>query len=140
MLILCRSAGPIIDGIAVTETGPGGPDEATEETAPVESGPVQEESGPGEPGDSPTAESAEPTAGSDVPPAAGSDVPPAAEPDYEGPRRRARREREERRAARDRAVAIEHARREAKRKVNGQPSDSPNTVARSTSVRLSDTP
>lgn len=123
----------------MTETGPGGPDEATEETAAVESGPVQEESGPGEPGDSPTgesadpaAESAEPSAGSDVPPAAGPDVPPAAEPDYEGPRRRARREREERRAARDRAVAIEHARREAKRKVNGQPSDSPNTVARST--------
>ena len=123
----------------MTETGPGGPDEATEETAAVEPGPVQEESGPGEPGDSPAgesadpaAESAEPSAGSDVPPAAGPDVPPAAEPDYEGPRRRARREREERRAARDRAVAIEHARREAKRKVNGQPSDSPNTVARST--------
>ncbi|WP_235683032.1 cell division protein FtsQ/DivIB [Mycolicibacterium alvei] len=65
-------------------------------------------------------------------PAAGSDVPPAGESDFEGPRRRARREREERRAARDRAVAIEHARREAKRRVDGQPSDTPNTVARST--------
>lgn len=38
-------------------------------------------------------------------------------PDYEGPRRRARREREERRAAQDRAIAIEQARREAKRRV-----------------------
>ncbi|OCB14790.1 cell division protein FtsQ [Mycobacterium vulneris] len=73
-----------------------------------------------------------PAAGSDVPPAAASDVPPAAEADYEGPRRRARRERAERRAARDRAVAIENARREAKRRVVGQSADAPNTVARST--------
>jgi len=41
------------------------------------------------------------------------------EPDFEGPRRRARREREERRAAQDRARAIEDARREAKRRVVG---------------------
>ncbi|ODR19779.1 cell division protein FtsQ [Mycolicibacterium porcinum] len=73
-----------------------------------------------------------PAAASDVPPAAASDVPPAAEADYEGPRRRARRERAERRAARDRAVAIENARREAKRRVVGQSADAPNTVARST--------
>jgi len=46
-------------------------------------------------------------------------LPPAAAADYEGPRRRARREREERRAAQDRATAIEHARREAKRRVMG---------------------
>nr|WP_234791350.1 cell division protein FtsQ/DivIB [Mycolicibacterium fortuitum] len=59
-------------------------------------------------------------------------MPPAAEPDYEGPRRRARREREERRAARDRALAIEHARREAKRRVDWQSSEAPKTVARST--------
>lgn len=37
--------------------------------------------------------------------------------DVEGPRRRARREREERRAAQQRATAIENARREAKRRV-----------------------
>jgi len=37
----------------------------------------------------------------------------------EGPRRRARRDREERRAAQQRAVAIEQARREAKRRVRG---------------------
>nr|WP_217159704.1 FtsQ-type POTRA domain-containing protein [[Mycobacterium] fortunisiensis] len=59
-------------------------------------------------------------------------MPPAAAEDYEGPRRRARRERAERRAARDRAVAIEHARREAKRRAAGQPADTPNAVARST--------
>jgi cell division protein FtsQ len=46
-------------------------------------------------------------------------LPLAASEDYEGPRRRARREREERRAARDRAIAIEDARREAKRRVVG---------------------
>jgi len=46
--------------------------------------------------------------------------PAAAAIDYEGPRRRARREREERRAASARATAIEHARREAKRRaLNG---------------------
>jgi cell division protein FtsQ len=39
--------------------------------------------------------------------------------EIEGPRRRARREREERRAAQQRAVAIEQARREAKRRVRG---------------------
>jgi cell division protein FtsQ len=48
-------------------------------------------------------------------------LPPAAAADYEGPRRRARREREERRAAQARATAIENARREAKRKVMGGP-------------------
>ena len=46
----------------------------------------------------------------------------AAETDFEGPRRRARREREERRAAQARATAIEEARREAKRRVIGTPS------------------
>lgn len=40
--------------------------------------------------------------------------------DFEGPRRRARREREERRAAQERATAIELARREAKRRVTGR--------------------
>lgn len=46
-------------------------------------------------------------------------LPPAAAADYEGPRRRARKEREERRAVQARATAIEHARREAKRRVMG---------------------
>jgi cell division protein FtsQ len=48
-------------------------------------------------------------------------LPPAAAADYEGPRRRARKEREERRAVQARATAIEHARREAKRRVMGGP-------------------
>ena len=52
------------------------------------------------------------------------------EPDFEGPRRRARREREERRAAQDRATAIEHARREAKRRATGRPVDEPKPPAR----------
>jgi cell division protein FtsQ len=51
-------------------------------------------------------------------------APPAAAPDYEGPRRQARREREERRAAQARATAIETARRDAKRRATGkQPDD-----------------
>ncbi|QZH68576.1 FtsQ-type POTRA domain-containing protein [Mycolicibacterium farcinogenes] len=95
----------------MTETGSDGPEDVAEV-----------------PGEASTSGSA----GSDAPSAAGSDVPPAAEPDYEGPRRRARRERAERRAARDRAVAIENARREAKRKVVGQSADAPKAVPRST--------
>ncbi|MCW2520320.1 MAG: cell division septal protein [Mycobacterium sp.] len=54
----------------------------------------------------------------------------AADADFEGPRRRARREREERRAAQERATAIEHARREAKRRVTGGPPDEPKPPAR----------
>ena len=45
--------------------------------------------------------------------------PPPAAADFEGPRRRARREREERRTAQARATAIENARREAKRRAMG---------------------
>lgn len=56
----------------------------------------------------------------------------AEEPDFEGPRRRARREREERRAAQARAMAIEEARREAKRKVRNQTADTPNQLGRRT--------
>jgi cell division protein FtsQ len=59
-------------------------------------------------------------------------LPPAAASDYEGPRRRARREREERRAAQDRATAIEHARREAKRRVMGAPPEETNRLGRRT--------
>jgi cell division protein FtsQ len=55
---------------------------------------------------------------------------PAAAGDYEGPRRRARREREERRAAQARATAIEHARREAKRRVMGGPTDETKKLGR----------
>jgi cell division protein FtsQ len=59
----------------------------------------------------------------------------AAEPDQaedavEGPRRRARRERAERREAQARAVAIEEARREAKRVARGRPATTSKPVAR----------
>ena len=49
--------------------------------------------------------------------------------EFEGPRRRARREREERRAAQARATAIEDARREAKRRVGGALADEPKALA-----------
>lgn len=46
-------------------------------------------------------------------------TPAADDDEFEGPRRRARRERAERRAAQQRARAIEEARREAKRRLRG---------------------
>lgn len=49
----------------------------------------------------------------------------APEADFEGPRRRARREREERRAAQARAMAIEQNRREAKRRALGRAEEQP---------------
>ncbi len=58
--------------------------------------------------------------------------PPAAAADFEGPRRRARREREERRAAEARATAIEHARREAKRRAMGTPPEDAKRLGRRT--------
>jgi cell division protein FtsQ len=45
--------------------------------------------------------------------------------DFEGPRRRARREREERRTAQARAMAIEQNRRDAKRRVSGRTEEQP---------------
>ena len=48
----------------------------------------------------------------------------------EGPRRRARREREERRAAQARATAIEDARRDAKRRALGRPAQEAKTLGR----------
>jgi cell division protein FtsQ len=54
----------------------------------------------------------------------------AAAADFEGPRRRARREREERRTAQARATAIEQARREAKKRAAGKPVDQSKTPAR----------
>ncbi|MET0995885.1 MAG: cell division protein FtsQ, partial [Mycobacterium sp.] len=57
-------------------------------------------------------------------------MPLAASADYEGPRRRARREREERRVAQARATAIEQARREAKRRTFGRPGDETKSLPR----------
>ncbi|QLL10283.1 cell division protein FtsQ [Mycobacterium vicinigordonae] len=56
--------------------------------------------------------------------------PEPEEEDFEGPRRRARRERAERRAAQARAMAIEHARREAKRQARGAVLPEPKPVGR----------
>ncbi|KAA1250376.1 cell division protein FtsQ/DivIB [Mycobacterium simiae] len=55
---------------------------------------------------------------------------PADHDEFEGPRRRARRERAERRAAQARATAIEHARREAKRRASGHVVKESKPVAR----------
>jgi cell division protein FtsQ len=55
---------------------------------------------------------------------------PADQAEFEGPRRRARRERAERRAAQARARAIEEARREAKRRASGGTVNQPKPVAR----------
>jgi cell division protein FtsQ len=61
-----------------------------------------------------------------------STTPPAEEKeeDFEGPRRQARRERAERRAAEARARGIEEARREAKRRAKGLAEAEPKPVAR----------
>jgi len=78
----------------------------------------------------------EPTAGEDAAEASQEvpqeTVPAAAAADYEGPRRRARREREERRAAQARATEIENARREAKRRVMGTTPDEAKKLGRRT--------
>jgi cell division protein FtsQ len=75
----------------------------------------------------PVEESAESTATEPIPAAAADDGADAEQPEQpeqpeevEGPRRRARRERAERREAQARAVAIEEARREAKRQARGR--------------------
>jgi cell division protein FtsQ len=52
--------------------------------------------------------------------------------EFEGPRRRARREREARREAQARATAIEQARRDAKRAVQGKPAQETKTLGRGT--------
>ena len=65
--------------------------------------------------------------------ATGADTEPTDEPQpdsFEGPRRRARRERAERRAAQDRARAIEQARQEAKRRLWRQTDPETKPVAR----------
>ncbi|OBG30657.1 cell division protein FtsQ [Mycobacterium alsense] len=58
------------------------------------------------------------------------EAPQADQADFEGPRRRARRERAERRAAQARARAIEEARREAKRRASGRIVAQPKRPAR----------
>jgi cell division protein FtsQ len=79
---------------------------------------------------------AEPTSDSELTAEPTSDSETTAEPaaaaaeEFEGPRRRARREREARRAAQARATAIEQARREAKRRAQGKSAEESKTRAR----------
>jgi cell division protein FtsQ len=61
-------------------------------------------------------------------PAQQEEASPAQE--FEGPRRRARREREARREALARAIAIEQARRDAKRRAQGKPAEESKTLGR----------
>lgn len=61
-----------------------------------------------------------------------SEAAPAEAEAPEGPRRRARREREARREAQARAVAIEQARRDAKRRAQGKPTEDAKAVGRGT--------
>lgn len=78
------------------------------------------------------AEQADPEVGGPEPPGGvvpGESPDTEAHPDPEGPRRRARRERAERRALQQRATAIEQARREAKRKISGQLVEEPRRLA-----------
>ncbi|KUI29672.1 cell division protein FtsQ [Mycobacterium sp. IS-1742] len=86
---------------------------------PSGSHPDQPEAAPEDPTTPPTAAPAE------DPPA-----PPADDEDREGPRRRARREREQRREVKDRAMALEVARREAKRRATSGPAREVTPIAR----------
>jgi cell division protein FtsQ len=78
----------------------------------------------------PDEDSSEETTQSDDGDEAASEPEDPPEEEFEGPRRRARREREARRDAQARAVAIEHARREAKRRAQGKSTDDAKPVAR----------
>ncbi len=95
----------------------------------------QERSDPGLPEDDSEA-TAEPEDDSEATAEPTSDSEATAEPaaaaaeEFEGPRRRARREREARRAAQARATAIEQARREAKRRAQGKSAEESKTRAR----------
>ncbi|AKS33637.1 cell division protein FtsQ/DivIB [Mycolicibacterium goodii] len=106
-----------------TATGPDGPapDDVTE--------PASEPTAPTEPHD-PDMTETETTETTEATETAGAGVPPEAAEEFEGPRRRARRERAERRAARDRAMAIEQARREAKRRAIAGAIDPTKSVSR----------
>lgn len=92
---------------------------------------------PEQPGQPEAAEPAPRPAGGPTPDSPGRADPQPVDPlptdegdDFEGPRRRARQERVERRAAEQRAMAIEQARREAKRRLRGAGVAEPKPVSR----------
>ncbi|MCH9666990.1 MAG: cell division protein FtsQ/DivIB [Actinomycetia bacterium] len=87
----------------------------------------------GEPEPGTEGDGSDPAAGPDQDAASGGAAAPdpaAGVEDVEGPRRRARREREQRRAAQERATAIEEARREAKRRARGRAVPETKTLGR----------
>lgn len=88
--------------------------------------------GPADAPDEPdtTAAAAEAEMEAEAPVEDGQSAADAPEEDFEGPRRRARREREERRAAQARAIAIEQNRREAKRRASGRTVEAPAPTSR----------
>ena len=99
----------------------GGAGQTARDQAPLdETGLDETDPDPGEQVESPD----ESAADSD-PPRDGEPRDGEEDPDPEGPRRKARRERAERRVLEQRATAIEHARREAKRKVSGPLAEEP---------------
>lgn len=105
---------------------PAGPDDTAAET----DGPAEptEPVDASEPEMTDTTETTAQTTGATAAPGPEADAPE----EFEGPRRRARRERAERRAARDRAMAIEQARREAKRRAVAGALDPTKAVPRNT--------
>jgi cell division protein FtsQ len=115
----------------VTDAGPestpeddpeaGGAEQTARDQAPLdETGLDETGPDPGEQVESPEESAADSDPPRDGPPRDGDE-----DPDPEGPRRKARRERAERRVLEQRATAIEHARREAKRKVSGPLAEEP---------------
>jgi cell division protein FtsQ len=98
-------------------------------TGPTDTGPTDtgEDAGTGD--DAETGEDAGEETASPAPGESG-ETADETEAAFEGPRRRARREREERRMAQARATAIEQSRREAKKRAAGKPVDQSKTPAR----------
>ncbi|VBA54818.1 Cell division protein FtsQ [Mycobacterium attenuatum] len=103
------------------------------EASPIDASPIDASPIDASPIDVVADESAHVGAEAATQPLASESQDPAESPDnddFEGPRRRARRERAERRAAQARAIAIEQARREAKRRARGHVVKEPKPVAR----------
>ncbi len=116
-----------IDEVDVTDVDADGELVELDSVPAPAAGPVEPD--PGEPEESEADESEADESGADE---SGADAEAeAAEPaEAEGPRMRARRERAERREAQQRAIAIEEARREAKRRVRGEVADKPKSADR----------
>ena len=116
----------------MTDAGPedepeaGGAEQTDPDQAPLdETGLDETGPDPGEQVESPEESAADSDPPRDGEPRDGEPRDGEEDPDPEGPRRKARRQRAERRVLEQRATAIEHARREAKRKVSGPLAEEP---------------